>query len=156
MHRTKFLETLHEALGMDFNTWQAKYRAKNPKIPRKQKAKKTQSAPILPRHAKRTAEEHRKFRLMSYRATQKVHRAVLQGRLKNLKKEEIVCVDCKVNRAVCYDHRNYSKPLCVDPVCHDCNLRRGPADYVWREINRFHEPSMPFYRQRPKSNAINE
>ena len=30
-----------------------------------------------------------------------------------------------------YDHRDYSKPLEVDPVCRRCNQMRGPADYTW-------------------------
>jgi len=34
------------------------------------------------------------------------------------------CSDCG-DRANCYDHRNYYKPLAVDPVCKGCNSRRG-------------------------------
>jgi hypothetical protein len=36
------------------------------------------------------------------------------------------CTDCS-KPATCYDHRDYSKPLAVDPVCSGCNSRRGPA-----------------------------
>lgn len=36
------------------------------------------------------------------------------------------CADCK-GLAKEYDHRDYSKPLEVDPVCRRCNARRGPA-----------------------------
>lgn len=36
------------------------------------------------------------------------------------------CVDCG-RRASCYDHRDYRKPLVVEPVCHSCNKVRGPA-----------------------------
>lgn len=36
------------------------------------------------------------------------------------------CVDCG-KMAQCYDHRNYRKPLMVEPVCNSCNSRRGPA-----------------------------
>jgi hypothetical protein len=39
----------------------------------------------------------------------------------------IICVDCKRKPAAMYDHRDYAKPLAVDPVCHYCNVRRGPA-----------------------------
>lgn len=39
----------------------------------------------------------------------------------------IICVDCKRKPAAVYDHRDYSKPLEVEPVCHWCNGRRGPA-----------------------------
>lgn len=37
-----------------------------------------------------------------------------------------MCVDCG-EQARDYDHRDYSRPLAVDPVCRRCNLRRGPA-----------------------------
>jgi hypothetical protein len=36
------------------------------------------------------------------------------------------CVDCG-GSASQYDHRDYTKPLDVDPVCRSCNARRGPA-----------------------------
>ena len=36
------------------------------------------------------------------------------------------CVDCGVT-ATCYDHRDYSKPWAVEPVCDRCNKLRGPA-----------------------------
>jgi hypothetical protein len=38
----------------------------------------------------------------------------------------IMCVDCE-RPATIYEHRDYSKPLDVEPVCHLCNVRRGPA-----------------------------
>lgn len=39
---------------------------------------------------------------------------------------DFTCVDCG-GHAIEYDHRDYDKPLQVDPVCRRCNLRRGPA-----------------------------
>lgn len=39
----------------------------------------------------------------------------------------IACVDCKRWPATVYEHRDYSKPLDVEPVCHNCNMKRGPA-----------------------------
>lgn len=36
------------------------------------------------------------------------------------------CVDCGAT-ATCYDHRDYSKPWQVEPVCDRCNRLRGPA-----------------------------
>ena len=36
------------------------------------------------------------------------------------------CVDCGVP-ATCYDHRDYNKPLEVEPVCSKCNFHRGAA-----------------------------
>lgn len=37
-----------------------------------------------------------------------------------------MCVDCGA-QAQAYDHRDYNRPFDVVPVCHGCNLRRGPA-----------------------------
>jgi hypothetical protein len=42
----------------------------------------------------------------------------------------IACVDCAAP-AQEYDHRDYSKPLEVVPVCKSCNRRRGTA--IWPE-----------------------
>jgi predicted RNA-binding Zn-ribbon protein involved in translation (DUF1610 family) len=39
---------------------------------------------------------------------------------------ECRCVDCG-DKATDYDHRDYNKPLEVDPVCRPCNFKRGPA-----------------------------
>lgn len=36
----------------------------------------------------------------------------------------LMCVDCGTNAQV-YDHRDYDKPLEVEPVCRKCNARRG-------------------------------
>jgi len=38
----------------------------------------------------------------------------------------VLCVDCGCP-ASGYDHRDYDKPLEVEPVCYRCNQRRGPA-----------------------------
>lgn len=48
------------------------------------------------------------------------------GRLPKLSSVEVACVDCG-RRATQYDHRDYNKPLDVDPVCRSCNQIRGPA-----------------------------
>ena len=53
-----------------------------------------------------------------------VYRAVRAGKLKP--PTEFACVDCGVD-AECYDHRNYSAPLVVEPVCFGCNQVRGHA-----------------------------
>lgn len=37
---------------------------------------------------------------------------------------EYECCDCG-KPATLYDHRDYTQPLLVDPVCHSCNRRRG-------------------------------
>jgi hypothetical protein len=58
------------------------------------------------------------------RAHRAVRRAVMSGALRPA--PAYYCVDCG-NQASEYDHRDYTKPLDVDPVCHRCNLLRGPA-----------------------------
>jgi len=50
--------------------------------------------------------------------------AIKSGALKH--PTQFKCSDCG-NKAVEYDHRDYNRPLEVDPVCRSCNLRRGPA-----------------------------
>lgn len=47
---------------------------------------------------------------------------------------EFCCADCGADAEV-YDHRDYTKPLEVDPVCRSCNSKRGSA-----------EGYVPFYR----------
>jgi hypothetical protein len=42
---------------------------------------------------------------------------------------QLVCLDCEAPAAL-YEHRDYRKPLHVEPVCRKCNQRRGPA--LWR------------------------
>jgi len=59
-------------------------------------------------------------------AMRRVKHAVAVGHLPNLKKQRTKCADCH-ERAVVYDHRLYSEPLKVEPVCKSCNGRRGFA-----------------------------
>ena len=54
----------------------------------------------------------------------KVSAAIKQGLLPH--PSECACTDCG-KPARDYDHRDYRKPLDVDPVCRSCNKRRGPA-----------------------------
>lgn len=61
------------------------------------------------------------------RAQGAVRRAVVAGKLPKVRGGRLPCVDCRRVRAHCYDHRNYGKPLQVAPVCHSCNLSRGPG-----------------------------
>lgn len=42
------------------------------------------------------------------------------------KAKERICVDCG-DKAHDYDHRDYTEPLNVVPVCRSCNILRGPA-----------------------------
>ena len=52
-----------------------------------------------------------------------VGKAVKAGMLPRLD-GSIPCVDCGTPAAN-YDHRDYLKPLDVQPVCRSCNCRRG-------------------------------
>ena len=52
-------------------------------------------------------------------------KAYKSGELKRIGKLD-KCVDCG-KPAKHYDHRDYSKPLDVVPVCVSCNILRGPA-----------------------------
>lgn|SRR6185312_6461878 len=56
------------------------------------------------------------------RAYQLVARAIKRGELPHVSTQ--YCIDCG-RFAECYDHRDYSRPLAVDPVCRRCNTRRG-------------------------------
>jgi hypothetical protein len=53
------------------------------------------------------------------------------------------CVDCGC-KATEYDHRDYNKPLNVDPVCRGCNARRGQAapldGFIEKMISLNHRP----------------
>jgi hypothetical protein len=66
------------------------------------------------------------FILLQDRAHTAVWRAVMAGRLPNLRRDPTPCVDCGAPSVV-YDHRDYGRPLEVEPVCRRCNRLRGPA-----------------------------
>lgn len=71
-----------------------------------------------------------RYRAMSTiqnRAAGIVARAIRAGALASPRSR--VCTDCG-RPAEAYDHRDYTQPLKVDPVCRSCNVMRGPAD-VW-------------------------
>lgn len=60
--------------------------------------------------------------------------AIRQGLLPDLKGGEYACVDCSAVATV-YEHRDYSRPLDVEPTCETCNFRRGTAK--WPEPGRY-------------------
>jgi hypothetical protein len=78
-------------------------------------------------HPRRTPLDHKTYKKAMMRAAQIVCRAVKAGRLTNLRDSNVLCTDCKLRRATNYEHRDYSKPLEVEPICISCNLMRGPA-----------------------------
>lgn len=66
----------------------------------------------------------KKKKTTAYKAWIEVRKALKKGILKRAK--EFKCVDCG-EPAFCYDHRDYLKPLEVQPVCRKCNWYRGKA-----------------------------
>jgi DNA-directed RNA polymerase subunit RPC12/RpoP len=76
------------------------------------------------------------------RATADVTNAIKRGHMKRA--SEYVCVDCGT-QARDWDHRDYAKPMDVEPVCRSCNLKRGIAyDSVYRPVGA--PPVVPFVR----------
>jgi len=55
-----------------------------------------------------------------------VQMAVTGGELPDLTETFVACVDCGA-RATDWEHRDYSAPLAVEPVCRSCNCLRGAA-----------------------------
>jgi hypothetical protein len=62
-----------------------------------------------------------------------VKRAIRLGVLPRLD-GSIACADCSAP-AVEYDHRDYGRPLDVQPVCRGCNKKRGTA--IWPHASQF-------------------
>jgi hypothetical protein len=69
------------------------------------------------------SSEHARIRQS---ASSKLLRAVKAGKVPRAVGQ--TCVDCG-KPATRYDHRDYSRPLHVVPVCASCNQLRGPA--IW-------------------------
>lgn len=61
-------------------------------------------------------------------AQRAAHTEVARARRRGLLADPrtLQCADCG-GAATEYEHREYAKPLEVEPVCRGCNLRRGPA-----------------------------
>jgi hypothetical protein len=79
------------------------------------------------------------------------HRAVQieieEGRLMKAGESGLSCVDCG-KPAKHWEHRDYEKPLQIEPVCIGCNFRRGSAVYPSHLPPRLHV-SAPRKRGRP-------
>lgn len=67
---------------------------------------------------------YREMRSGRIEAALSVSRAIVDGKLPH--PTAMTCTDCGA-KASEYDHRDYSKPLAVDPVCRSCNRQRGHA-----------------------------
>ena len=80
-----------------------------------------------------------------------VSKAIQEGALE--RPSNFKCVDCGAP-ACQYDHRDYGKPLDVDPVCRSCNLKRGPAipvpGFIYRTLKHQHVP----YRSRRRAKQL--
>lgn len=73
-------------------------------------------------------KQYRNARAYAQRKAQRlVQDAVRRGDLLDLRATHVLCVDCGTQRATDWEHRDYSKPLQVDPVCRSCNCLRGAA-----------------------------
>lgn len=57
------------------------------------------------------------------------------------------CADCAAP-ATEYDHRDYNKPLSVEPVCRPCNSKRGPGAPLRGYFSKSIEMGVPPYRNR--------
>lgn len=80
----------------------------------------------IEREKERNKKYALKWGVWQYRAASAVAKAKRDGVILDLRKHKVKCVDCG-ERALQYDHRDYLKPLDVDPVCVRCNKLRGPA-----------------------------
>jgi hypothetical protein len=79
------------------------------------------------------------------RAAGEVARAIREGFLAH--PLGLKCVDCQ-KPAIEYDHRDYNKPLKVDPVCRRCNSVRGPAIPRKGFFTEIFEAGFGFYANR--------
>ena len=82
---------------------------------------------------KSARDRYARFTKARKQAQDLVQRAWERGDILNLNRNDhgVLCVDCG-SKATCWEHRDYEKPLEVDPVCASCNKKRGPGknDYV--------------------------
>lgn len=73
-------------------------------------------------------------------ASAEVTKAIVRGDITRAR--EHTCVDCG-GEARDWDHRDYTQPLAIEPVCRSCNLKRGKAfDSVYRPADG--GPVVPF------------
>lgn len=78
------------------------------------------AAPIL----RNECERQHQYSPSAFKSHKYVSFAIRDGYLP--RPTTLICLDCGAPAQV-YDHRDYNRPLDVEPVCHACNVRRGPA-----------------------------
>lgn len=76
-------------------------------------------------------------------ATAAVARAVRTGQLTPATAHP--CTDCGYPEAVQYDHRDYNKPLVVEPVCRSCNVKRSAAIPLRGAMTKLISMGLPVY-----------
>jgi len=67
-----------------------------------------------------------------HKAHAKVKKAIKDGFLSPVK--HLKCLDCG-SQAEIYDHKDYNKPLEVEPVCRSCNRKRGSAIPLSKDLS---------------------
>lgn len=86
--------------------------------------------------SRENAAAWRKQRPLAVRAANHLWMAIHDGKIPRPENAG-PCVDCG-KRAQVYDHRDYTKPLDVVPVCRGCNNKRGPGyPYIGAEAVRW-------------------
>lgn len=70
---------------------------------------------------------HHEYIRLKRRASYQLRKVILRGDIPH--PYTLLCVDCR-RPARGYDHRDYTKPLDVVPVCTRCNVLRGPGGPV--------------------------
>lgn len=78
-------------------------------------------------------KEYRGWQAQAYRF---VKLAIGAGVLPDLACGEYACVDCGAV-ATQYEHRDYARPLDVEPICKGCNLKRGRGAWPTAEAYSF-------------------
>lgn len=79
------------------------------------------------------ALSRKRYGALANRAHRAVKAAVKRGDLPH--PSELGCTDCHKDAEV-YDHRDYRKPLVVEPVCRSCNRKRGPSQILFTKDGR--------------------
>lgn len=106
---------------MDYKTVLATFQARREKVLAYLASGKTQGEAAI----KFKVSRQRINQIVSpakHKARKATRAAIIRGKIPNPGK--LMCSDCgKI--ATEYDHRDYKKPLAVEPVCRTCNIRRG-------------------------------